>query len=148
MNRYRFSVITVCYNAENSIKGTIDSVITQDFDDYEYIIKDGGSTDKTPEIIYGIIKDHPNIKLISEKDEGIYDAMNKAVEVSSGELIIFLNSGDRFADSSVLGKADSVIKGGDAKIFYGDIEEVDDLEDYSIYRTRHYSEKNSRIWYI
>ena len=83
------SVITVCLNAEKDIEYTIDSVLDQDFTDYEYLIQDGGSDDSTIEIAekYGKYFENRNIpfRINSEKDTGLYDAMNKAVGRASGE---------------------------------------------------------------
>lgn len=97
-----FSIITVSYNALESIEQTILSVINQNFDDYEYIIIDGGSTDGTVDIIK---KYQSKISLwISEPDNGIYDAMNKAIKLSKGEWLIFMNSGDLFYNNLILNK--------------------------------------------
>lgn len=86
------SIITVSYNAVSTIEQTILSVINQGFEDYEYIIIDGGSTDGTIEIIK---KYQDKITYwISEPDKGIYDAMNKGIKIASGELISILNSDD------------------------------------------------------
>ncbi len=100
------SIITVCYNAADTIKRTIESVIAQDFTDFEYIIKDGGSTDGTCSIAEGFRKGFEekgiSFKLISEKDEGIYDAMNFAVKQSAGLWINFMNAGDCFYSRTTL----------------------------------------------
>jgi glycosyltransferase involved in cell wall biosynthesis len=86
------SIITVCYNAESSIEKTILSIIENKFLSYEIIIIDGGSTDKTLSILN---KYKSKIKIIiSEKDFGIYDAMNKGIKLANGNWVYFLNSGD------------------------------------------------------
>ena len=88
----KISIITVVYNAAATLEETIISVIKQNFDDFEYIIVDGGSTDGTLEIIN---KYQDIITFwISEPDKGIYDAMNKGTSISNGKWILFLNSGD------------------------------------------------------
>ena len=96
----KISIVTVAYNAVESIEETIQSILSQNYSDYEYIVIDGGSTDGTTAIIgrYSSNIDY----YVSEPDRGIYDAMNKAIDVANGEWIIFLNSGDKFASSSVL----------------------------------------------
>lgn len=86
------SVITVCYNAIHWIEKTIQSVLSQSYDDIEYIIIDGGSTDGTVDIIQNYAD--KLAYFVSEPDGGIYDAMNKGVKVAKGEWINFLNAGD------------------------------------------------------
>lgn len=99
------SIVTVCYNAKDCIKTTIESVIKQTNLDYEYIIVDGLSTDGTTEIIRNNISHFPieiKVKYISECDKGIYDAMNKAIHLAEGEWIIFMNAGDGFYNNQIL----------------------------------------------
>ena len=96
----KISVVTVCYNAADTIEKTILSVLNQTYHDIEYIIIDGGSTDGTVEIIR---KYADKIAYwVSEPDKGIYDAMNKGIEVATGEWINFMNAGDRFYKSDVI----------------------------------------------
>lgn len=96
----RISIITVCYNAADTIESTILSVVNQDYDKIEYIIIDGGSKDNTADIVS---KYRKNIDLfISEKDNGIYDAINKGIQAASGEIIGLLNADDEFFNNSVV----------------------------------------------
>ena len=89
----KVSVITVVYNDVEGLKRTIPSVLNQRSNDYEYIILDGGSTDGTLEYLSSLsIKG----KIKSEPDTGIYNAMNKGLQMATGEYTIFLNSGDWF----------------------------------------------------
>jgi glycosyltransferase involved in cell wall biosynthesis len=97
-----FSIITVVFNGENYLEETIKSVINQGYKNFEYIIIDGGSTDGTQEII----KKYEN-KIdywVSEKDKGIYDAMNKGLKVANGQVVNMMNCGDFFANNKVLEK--------------------------------------------
>ncbi len=117
----KVSVITVCYNALQGIEKTILSVKSQAYEDVEYIIIDGGSTDGTVDII----RKHSNCIdfFVSEPDGGIYDAMNKGIRVATGEWIIFLNAGDVFASNNALKDVLSAeIDGID--VLYGDSIEV------------------------
>jgi glycosyltransferase involved in cell wall biosynthesis len=96
----KVSIITVCFNAEKTIRDTIESVLAQDYPHLEYIIKDGGSTDNTLKIIESFgDKIH---RLISKPDTGIYDAMNQGIQNSTGEIIGILNADDVYAYDSVL----------------------------------------------
>lgn len=96
------SIITPCFNSVSTIKKTLESVLNQSYTNIEYIIVDGGSTDGTLEILreYEIIFDG-KMRYISEKDNGIYDAMNKGISMTSGELIGIVNSDDYYELDSV-----------------------------------------------
>lgn len=96
----KISIITVCLNSEKTIERTILSVLKQEYDNKEYIIVDGGSTDNTLNIIEKY-RDNIN-KFISEKDNGLYDAMNKGIHLSTGDMIGILNSDDIYFSSDVL----------------------------------------------
>ena len=98
------SVITICYNSESCIGDTMHSVLGQTYENLEYIIVDGSSQDNTLRIVSTIIKKYPqrNITIISEKDNGIYDAMNKAIRLANGEWLNMMNSGDVFISKDIL----------------------------------------------
>lgn len=111
------SIITVSYNAIDTIEETICSVINQTYPNIEYIIIDGGSTDGTVDIIK---KYQNNIAYwVSESDKGIYDAMNKGIKQASGEWINFMNSGDIFYEKDIISKVCAGIN-SDTDVVYGD----------------------------
>ncbi|MDD6378619.1 MAG: glycosyltransferase family 2 protein [Prevotella sp.] len=113
------TVITVCYNCKNDIESTILSVIRQKFHNYEYIIIDGGSNDGTFEIID---KYKDNIStIVSEPDNGIFDAMNKGLRLAHGQWIIFMNAGDYFYSDTTLLKASEYLV-DNKYIVYGNTE--------------------------
>jgi glycosyltransferase involved in cell wall biosynthesis len=116
------SVITVVFNGEQYIEETILNVLSQTYTNVEYLIIDGGSSDGT----LNIIKKHQQkIKLISEPDHGIYDAMNKGVSLSSGDWIIFINAGDSFYEQETLEKLNSFIQSNYATdLIFGDVNMV------------------------
>lgn len=100
----KFSVITVCFNDHEGIEKTVRSVVEQTCSDYEYIIIDGGSTDGSIDVIE---KYRDNIHYwVSEKDNGVYAAMNKAIRAAKGDYCIFMNSGDSFFSNDVLEKVE------------------------------------------
>ena len=98
----KISIITVCYNSAKTLQDTFDSVKSQTYTDIEYIVVDGASTDGTLEMI----QEHEAhiSKWVSEPDKGLYDAMNKGIEMATGNLIGILNSDDVFMDSEVISK--------------------------------------------
>lgn len=100
----KISIITVVYNNKDTIQDAMNSVLSQGYDDLEYIIVDGASTDGTVEIIKEVVKRYPerNIRFISEKDGGIYDAMNKGIRLANGDIIGILNSDDFYSSNQVI----------------------------------------------
>jgi putative colanic acid biosynthesis glycosyltransferase len=112
----------VTYNNLHGLRKTSASVLAQTCEDFEWIVVDGGSTDGTSKFLSDL--DQPKIKWLSEKDGGIYDAMNKGIIRSCGEYCIFMNAGDEFADSAVLGSVSKAIGVDQPTIVYGDAFEV------------------------
>lgn len=102
MRKYKISIITINYNNLEGLKKTIESVSSQTWQEFEYIIIDGGSTDGSVDYIES--KKELFEYWVSESDQGVYHAMNKGIEKASGEYLLFLNSGDHFYDKSVLKK--------------------------------------------
>lgn len=115
----KISIITVCRNAGKNILKCISSVSEQDYSNIEYLIIDGASTDNTLEIINSC-KEKIS-KVISESDNGIYDAMNKGIENSTGDYILFLNADDYFISSTTISNVVKIIEGTprNTDIFYG-----------------------------
>lgn len=114
MNK-KITVITVTLNCREEAIETAKSVISQNSNEYEYIIKDGGSTDGTIESLRSL-----GLNVIVKHDNGIYDAMNQALELALGDYVYFLNAGDTFIDDSVIYKiVDSI--DGNASIYYCDL---------------------------
>ncbi len=111
-----FSIITVCLNAGNAILETLNSVLAQEYSDYEIIVKDGISKDNT----LALIPESEKIRVYSEKDSGIYNAMNQAVKYADGKYLCFLNAGDVFASAQVLGEVAKCIERQRADLYYGD----------------------------
>lgn len=112
----KLSIITVNFNHREGLRNTINSVISQkDFDDYEFIVIDGGSTDGSKDVI---MENANRITYwVSEKDGGIYNGMNKGIKVANGEYLIFMNSGDTFYNDHVL--ADVFCQNREADIITG-----------------------------
>jgi glycosyltransferase involved in cell wall biosynthesis len=118
----KLSVITIVYNNVRDIQRTIQSVLCQTYPNIEYIVIDGASTDGTKEIIE--LYKHQLSKFISEKDAGIYDAMNKGLAMATGDYVLFMNSGDEiYACDTVLNVFSSA---ADADIYYGETEMYND----------------------
>lgn len=116
----KFSIITVCLNAEQSIGRALKSLTAQTFRDFEYVVIDGASKDNT----LNVIRNHLTFPatIISEKDHGIYDAMNKGIAFAQGEIVYFLNADDCFDNDSVLAKiADAFSANGEPDLLWGNV---------------------------
>jgi len=119
----KVSIITILYNAADTLEDTILSVIGQTYDDLEYIIIDGASTDGSPEIIekYSDRID----RFVSEPDEGIYFAMNKGLQMATGDVVGILNADDTYASKEVIAKVVSQLSAAKTDSLYGDLNYVD-----------------------
>lgn len=114
----KFTIITVCYNASKTIRETIDSVLGQTYQELEYIVVDSKSEDGTVDILQSITD--KRLTFISEKDSGIYNAMNKGLKMASGDYLIFLGADDIFYDKDVLKKVAGKLTGSN-DVVYGDV---------------------------
>ena len=110
----KISIITVVYNAKSLIERTINSVLSQTYTNIEYIIIDGGSSDGTLEIAEKY--QHDIAVILSGKDNGIYDAMNKGLSTATGDFVLFLNAGDELYSTEIISK---ILSLGDADVYYG-----------------------------
>ena len=119
----KISVVTICYNSAELIDDAIKSVLSQDYPDLEYIIVDGNSTDNTMEIVRGYgDKIHT---VVSEPDKGLYDAINKGVDLATGDVVGFLHSDDYFTGTGVISSIAKAFKEQDVDATYSDLRYVD-----------------------
>jgi len=115
----KISIITVCFNSVETIEDTIQSVLSQTYKNFEYIIIDGGSNDGTIDIILNY-KDYIS-KFISEKDNGIYDAINKGILLSTGDIIGILNSDDCFTNKNIFSYINETFNISEIDMCWGDV---------------------------
>lgn len=128
----KVSIITVCYNSERTVEDTLQSVINQSYPNIEYIVIDGVSTDNTLAII-NKYKDKISI-IISEKDRGIYDAINKGIKLANGEIIANLNSDDFYIDNNVIADVVTTFEKEKTDTLYADLYYVDAVDTNKIVR--------------
>ena len=142
----KISIITVTYNSEATVRDTLESVLKQKFDHYEYLIIDGGSKDDTVDIIKEYEpKFKGRMKWISEKDKGMYDGINKGIRMATGEVVGIINSDDFYHRTDIfdiINKAFEEDK--DVQAIYGDVRFVnpDNLEK----TVRYYSSRHWKPW--
>ena len=128
-----FSIITCTFNAQDVLQRTLDSVAQQTYKNIEHLIIDGVSRDETLSIAYAYeakissSSEPYSIKIMSERDKGLYDAMNKAIQLASNDYIVFMNAGDTFKDIDTLKTIASSVKEGELLpgVLYGDTDIVD-----------------------
>ena len=129
----KVSIITIAYNSAETIADTIDSVAQQDYANIEYIVVDGASTDDTLDIVNA--RRNSVSTLISEKDNGIYDAMNKGVKAATGDIIGILNSDDHYADAHVITDVVKCFQENEYDGIYADLEYIDRAHPDRVKRT-------------
>ena len=123
----KISIITATYNSEATLKSCMISVLHQSYKNIEYVIIDGNSTDKTLELIKQHQLQFPQIefKILSERDNGIYDALNKGVQLATGEVIGFVHSDDVLADNQIVSTLANRFEKENIDGVYGDLQYVD-----------------------
>lgn len=119
----QISIILCTYNSSRNLEKTLDSILAQSFDSYEVVIIDGASKDSTVEIMRSCEERFGGkLKWISEKDNGVYDAMNKGIKIAKGDRLFFLGSGDIFYNEDVLKNVSEQIGLFDGEVVYGKVE--------------------------
>ena len=142
----KISIITVTYNSGTTVRDTIESVLCQDYQDYEYLVIDGGSKDNT----VAIIKEYEpkfggKMRWVSEKDRGMYDGINKGIHMATGDVVGIINSDDFYHRNDIFNViARAFIEHPETQAIYGDVRFVnpDNLEK----TVRYYSSKNFKPW--
>ena len=114
----KLTIITAAYNAESTITGCMESILSQTNSSFEHILVDGGSTDRTVEIVKEM---SPNTKVVSEEDDGLYHALNNGLDLATGEVIGFLHADDRFVHAGVTAKIIEVMEDDEVDGLYGDL---------------------------
>lgn len=128
----KVSIITATYNSAGTVRDTLNSVRDQDYPHVEHIIIDGGSTDDTLKIVSAF----PHVgRVVSEKDKGIYDAMNKGIVLATGDLIGILNSDDIYTDTGILSTVAGAFKDPAVQAVYADLQYVEAGDLTKIIRT-------------
>ena len=120
----KFSIITICYNPGPVIQSAVESVLAQSYKDVEYLIVDGGSTDGTVEWLAGVVESEPVMRMVSEPDDGLYDALNKGVRLATGDVIGFVHADDFLAHEEVLKHVAEKMTESGADAVYGDLQYV------------------------
>ncbi|MEO5650329.1 MAG: glycosyltransferase family 2 protein [Ginsengibacter sp.] len=119
--KIQVSIITPVYNAEKFIERCVESVQRQGHSSYEHLIIDGNSTDNTVALVRKYMSADANIRLVTEKDEGVYDAMNKAVLLAEGQWLYFLGADDYFYSDKILARIALTLSSSHAEIVYGNV---------------------------
>ena len=130
----KLSIITVCFNAENTIERTIKSILEQTFTEFEWVVVDGKSTDTTNEIIKKYLQEFERkgvkVNYRSESDKGIYDAMNKGAQRATGEYLTYMNADDLYYKNDSIERVITILDNTSADIVYGDCWFIKPTEQY------------------
>ena len=141
-----FSIVTVTFNSAKTLEQTIKSVLSQGYTDFEYIIVDGASTDGTLDIIKRYASSDSRIKYISEPDGGIYEAMNKGISMSTGEVVALLNSDDYY-EPNALESVANYIPNVDSYVVYGVVRFLEGNSETWIARNNHNSIPHRMVYH-
>ncbi|MDA7917305.1 glycosyltransferase [Akkermansiaceae bacterium] len=120
----KISIITICFNPGPVVRSAVESVLSQSHDEVEYIIVDGGSSDGTVEWLETVKQQSPQIKDVSEPDQGLYDALNKGVRLATGDVIGFVHADDFLAHADVLKRVAEKFENSGVEAVYGDLQYV------------------------
>lgn len=118
----KISIITITYNSAKTVQRALASVQEQTYPDIEHVIVDGASTDGTKEIIEAYAAKHKNVRWVSEKDNGIYDALNKGIGMATGDVIGFLHSDDKLYSPDSIGQIAAAFLTSETDVVYGDLQ--------------------------
>ena len=118
----KISIITITYNSAKTVQRALESVQSQTYKDIEHVIVDGASTDGTKELIETYAKQHSNVRWISEKDKGIYNAINKGIALATGDIIGFLHSDDMLYSADSIGQIAAAFEDKNVDVVYGDLQ--------------------------
>ena len=118
----KISIITITFNSEKTLQRALDSVQSQSYGNIEHVIVDGASTDGTRAMIETYAAKYPNVRWISEKDDGIYNAINKGIRMATGDIIGFLHSDDIFNSSDSIEQIAAAFETGNVDVVYGDLQ--------------------------
>lgn len=118
----KISIITITYNSAKTLQHTLESVQSQTYPDIEHVIVDGASTDGTKDLIENYAKQHSNVHWISEKDNGIYNALNKGISMATGDIIGFLHSDDVLFSAHSIEQIADAFKNPTIDVVYGDLQ--------------------------
>lgn len=118
----KLSIITITYNSAKTIQRALESVQSQTYQDIEHIIVDGDSTDGTKDLIAAYAAKHKNVRWVSEKDDGIYNALNKGIRLATGDVIGFLHSDDVFYSTDSIEHIAQAFASEQVDVVYGDLQ--------------------------
>ena len=118
----KLSIITITYNSAQTLQRALESVQSQTYKDIEHVIVDGAPTDGTKELIETYAKAHANVRWVSEKDKGIYDALNKGIKLATGDVIGFLHSDDVLYSADSIEHIAAAFAQKDVDVVYGDLQ--------------------------